>query len=109
MAHNIKLQLKTNLTVSSIKPSLPSNMGSFTLKEAAFLTHVSRFTLRHECIIGKIQGYRSSNCGYWRIGRASLINFMEQVGIPLDLALQGTCPHPDAYSPKDFHEYNKRE
>jgi len=76
-------------------------MGSFTLKEAAFLTHVSRSILAHNCISGVIGGHRVGK-GYWRISRVSLISFMHEFSIPLDLALHGTCPQAESYPPKDF-------
>ena len=81
-------------------------MGSFTLKEAAFLTHVSRSILAHNCIARVIKGHKVGK-GYWRIPRRSLIAFMHEFDIPLDLALHGTCPQKESYPPKDFRKEPK--
>ena len=86
-------------------PDLPSQLGSFTLKEAAFLTHVSRSMLGHHCHTDVLKGYRTANS--WRVGRDALIEYMERFNIPLDLATQGSCPQTDAYPPKDFKHKEK--
>ena len=80
---------------------LPSQMGSFTLKEAAFLTHVSRSKLTHFCHARVLLGHRVSK-GYWRVSRKALLAFMHEFDIPLDLSLHGTCPQREFYPPKDF-------
>ena len=82
---------------------LPSGMGSFSMGEACFLTHISRDTLRVHCDRGVIRHYRTGGlCGHRRITREALMVFMRSYDIPLDLATRGACPQPQGCAPSDF-------
>ena len=89
-------------TATPVEDTLPTRLALLNLGEAIFLCRMTRYTVIGAIEKGELKGFKTSTnqWGNWRIPRASLVLWMNSLGVDLAISEAGTAR--EGYPPPDF-------